>query len=114
MNKISIKSNHFFANISKIGAEILEVQNSVVNHSYLWSVNTDFWNRVSPNLFPIVGRLKNDSFQHNGQSFQMFQHGFARNLEFEVINLTDNSVSLKLTSDENTRKVYPFDFMLEI
>lgn len=114
MNKISIKSNHFFANISKIGAEILEVQNSVVNHSYLWSVNTDFWNRVSPNLFPIVGRLKNDSFQHNGQSFQMFQHGFARNLEFEVINLTDNSVSLKLTSDENTRKVYPFDFVLEI
>jgi len=114
MNKISIKSNHFFANISKTGAEILSIQNTVVNQSYFWDVDTQFWNRTSPNLFPIVGRLKNDAFQHNGQSFEMFQHGFARNLEFEIIHLTDNSVSLKLTSDENTRKVYPFDFVLEI
>ena len=114
MNKISIKSNHFFANISKTGAEILSVQNTVVNKSYFWDIDTNFWNRISPNLFPIVGRLKNDTFQYKGQSFQMFQHGFARNLEFELATLTENSVSLILKSNEDTRKTYPFDFVLEI
>ena len=114
MNKISIKSNHFFANISKTGAEILSVQNTVVNKSYFWDIDTKFWNRISPNLFPIVGRLKNDTFQYKGQSFQMFQHGFARNLEFELATLTENSVSLILKSNEDTRKTYPFDFVLEI
>lgn len=114
MNKISIKSNHFFANISKTGAEILSVQNTVVNKSYFWDIDTKFWNRISPNLFPIVGRLKNDNFQFKGQSFQMFQHGFARNLEFELSTLTENSVSLILNSNEDTRKNYPFDFVLEI
>ncbi len=114
MNKISIKSNHFFANISKIGAELLQVQNTVVNQPYLWSVDTNFWNRVSPNLFPIVGRLKNDQYQYGNQTFQMLQHGFARNLEFELANSTENSVSLILKSNEETRKSYPFDFVFEI
>ncbi len=114
MNKISLKSNHFFVNISKTGAEILSAQNLAMNKSYFWDIDPKFWNRTSPNLFPIVGRLKNDTYTHNRQEYQMFQHGFARNMEFEVSLISENSVSLILKSDENTRQLYPFDFLLEI
>ena len=114
MNKISLKSNHFFVNITKTGAEIISAHNLALNKGYFWDVDPQFWNRTAPNLFPIVGRLKNDTYIHQQKEYQMFQHGFARNMEFEVSSISENSVSLVRNSDENTRQRYPFDFLLEI
>lgn len=69
-----------------------------------------FWNRHSPVLFPIVGKLKNGKTLINGQVFEMGQHGFARDMEFEKIG--ENSYVLK--SNEETMKKFPFKFELYI
>ena len=44
----------------------------------------------------------------------MNQHGFARDMNFELINTTDNYTTYKLTSSEETKEVYPYDFNLFI
>lgn len=68
-----------------------------------------------PILFPICGNLPDDSFTYNGQKYSLKQHGFARNLPWEVGEQTTKdkaSISLTLTSNPETLAVYPFDFKL--
>ncbi|NJR57934.1 MAG: aldose epimerase [Cyanobacteria bacterium CRU_2_1] len=68
-----------------------------------------------PILFPICGNLPNNTYTYNGQSYTLKQHGFARDLPWEVINeITEGGVGigLQLTSSDRTRAVYPFDFEL--
>lgn len=114
MNTICLKNNHFLVSISKIGAEIISIENTNENKQILWTPNQTHWNRTAPNLFPIVGRLKNDEYHYNHQTFKMLQHGFARNLEFEVSKSTETSVSLILKNNEATFEQYPFEYQLEI
>ena len=68
------------------------------------------WNRHSPVLFPIVGKLKDNKTMIHGKEYEMSQHGFARDMEFEEI--AENSYVLKY--NEETLKKYPFKFELYI
>ncbi len=68
-----------------------------------------------PILFPLCGNLVDNAYTYNGQSYTLKQHGFARELPWEVVDqVTDDRVSLtlSLTSNDHTRAVYPFDFQL--
>jgi galactose mutarotase-like enzyme len=68
-----------------------------------------------PILFPICGNLPANTYTLNGQSYTLKQHGFARELPWEVVDqATDDraSITLSLTSNDQTRAVYPFDFQL--
>jgi galactose mutarotase-like enzyme len=69
-----------------------------------------FWNRHAPILFPIVGKLKNGKTEIEGKTYEMGQHGFARDMEFEEIG--ENSYLLK--SNEETLKKFPFQFELYV
>lgn len=68
-----------------------------------------------PILFPICGNLPDNTYTYNDQQYTLKQHGFARDLPWEVTDsVTQNLVSLTLVlnSNEQTRAVYPFDFQL--
>ena len=69
-----------------------------------------FWNRHSPVLFPIVGKLKDGKTIIDGNEYEMGQHGFARDMDFEEIG--ENSYVLK--SNKETKTKYPYDFELYI
>ena len=69
-----------------------------------------------PILFPICGNLPNNQYTHNQKSYTMPQHGFAREMPWQVIDQnTDSgaSLTLRLTSNSATKKVYPFDFEVD-
>lgn len=70
-----------------------------------------------PILFPICGNLPNNTYTHKGQPYQLKQHGFARDLPWQVIESSEanpnlESLILVLNSNDQTRAVYPFDFQL--
>lgn len=68
-----------------------------------------------PILFPICGNLPDNTYTYKGQQYTLKQHGFARDLPWEVTDsVTQDLVSLTLVlnSNEQTRAVYPFDFQL--
>ena len=69
-----------------------------------------------PVLFPSPGKLAGDAWARDGRAGSMKQHGFARNLAWEVTRRgTDGSasVTLSLTSSDATRSQYPWDFAVE-
>lgn len=81
---------------------------------FLWQANPKVWGRHAPVLFPIVGKLKDNQYSHNGETYTMGQHGFARDRNFELIEKTEQKLTMVLKADELSKKVYPFDFELSI
>jgi galactose mutarotase-like enzyme len=68
-----------------------------------------------PILFPICGNLPDNSYKLGKQSYTLKQHGFARDLPWEVTEQKNDdcaSLTLVLKSNRQTRAVYPFDFQL--
>jgi galactose mutarotase-like enzyme len=64
-----------------------------------------------PLLFPICGNLPNDTYQYRDRTYTLTQHGFARNLPWEVIDASSSSaLTLRLQSHEHTLDSYPFIF----
>jgi galactose mutarotase-like enzyme len=69
-----------------------------------------------PILFPICGNLPDNTYTHKGQTYALKQHGFARELPWEMLERVTHdraSIKLGLSSNDQTREVYPFDFLLE-
>ena len=71
-----------------------------------------YWKRHAPVLFPVVGKLKKNQTIINGRIFEMPQHGFARDMEFEPITKLDNFHSYVLRGNQITKNRYPYDFEL--
>ena len=73
-----------------------------------------YWKRQAPILFPIVGQLKNSQTQIEDKTYEMSQHGFARDMDFEEISKTENKHHYLLKYNEETLKKYPYKFELHV
>ena len=82
--------------------------------NYLWHGDSKYWGRRAPVLFPIVGRLKDDRYFYDEEEYKMTQHGFARDMEFELSESSDKHLLYTLNYNQQTLKIYPFKFKLEI
>lgn len=109
----TISNSTLKASIKHAGAELFSLKDHK-NKEYIWEGNPDFWAKHSPVLFPIVGTLKNNTYTINQKEYQLSRHGFARDMEFELVNKTENSVTFSLKSNTETLKKYPFEFELQL
>lgn len=107
---ITISNSLLSATINTLGAELISLVKN--NKNYIWNIDETYWNKTSPVLFPVVGRLKNDSYSFNGKTYQMTRHGFARNMEFSFDKKSDSQVIFELNETEDTKAIYPFSFKL--
>ena len=94
------------------GAELSSIYNKKTDKNMLWHGDSAFWGRKSPILFPVVGRYKNGKTTYNGKEYALGQHGFARDMEFALIEKGENKLSFSLESNEETLTKYPFKFRL--
>lgn len=108
-----LKNDFLTLQIDEFGAELISIMNNKNNTEYLWNGNPEYWKRHSPILFPFVGSVKNKSYSYQGQVYPMMQHGFARDSQFRLLSHTENEIWFVLEADEESRKIYPFDFRLE-
>ncbi|MFV7236623.1 MULTISPECIES: aldose 1-epimerase family protein [Flavobacterium] len=109
----TIKNSNLNAEIKHLGAELVSLKTNL-NKEYIWEGNPDFWGKHSPILFPIVGTLKNNSFHYGRIEYHLSRHGFARDMEFELVDKKENSATFSIQSSEETLKMYPFAFELQI
>ena len=103
----------------KLGAELTSVQYNGKEMLFqgakvLDSNGNIYWKRQAPILFPIVGQLKNSQTQIEGEIYEMSQHGFARDMDFEEISKTENEHHYMLKYNEETLKKYPYKFELHV
>lgn len=111
---ILISNNQYTITINTKGAELNSFKNNSSGKEYIWEGNPEFWGKHSPVLFPIVGALKNDSYEHEGKKYSMSRHGFARDFEFELVENKANLAAFELKQNDETLQKYPFYFTLKI
>jgi galactose mutarotase-like enzyme len=110
---IVIRSERLVAEISRHGAELIRLQDRD-GKDLLWNGCEKWWTGRAPLLFPIVGRLPNDTAMFDDETFSMRQHGFARNKQFSIVGASVSECIFGLASDDETRQQFPFDFVLEV
>ncbi|MEH0158184.1 aldose 1-epimerase family protein [Limibacter armeniacum] len=113
MMSYTIENGELKAIINTKGAELSSLKDED-GKEYIWHGDPEHWGRHSPVLFPIVGKLKDNTFIVDGVSYQMSQHGFARDMDFELIKQEKGSLLFELQSNSETLKLYPFEFVLRI
>lgn len=116
------------------GAELKSLKRKDTGTEYMWCGDAKYWGRTSPILFPFVGSVKNKEYRTQGKTYSMAQHGFARDMEFELLSQSVHSPSersssehssserssnadelwFQLRSSQETLANYPFAFLLKL
>ena len=113
--RITLTNDVLAVVIDTHGAELQSIDNIRTGRRYLWHGDKAYWGRRSPVLFPIVGSLWDGTFRMDGKEYGLGQHGFARDMEFAVMeDVPENEAWFVLEANDETMAKYPRNFRLEI
>src|SRR5574344_31942 len=106
----TIENEFFKVSVDEVGALLTSVIDKKTGQELLWQKDPAFWQNQDVVIFPVIGAPEYDVA---GKHYVcQTRHGFARTQKFTVETKTADSLTLKLTANEETRKVYPFEFEL--
>lgn len=110
---ITLRNDKLTVNIAKLGAEIKSIKDND-GIEYIWQGAPNDWEGTAPNLFPIVGRLRDGYYTVDDVRYDMVIHGFAYLFKLDVLEQSDVYVKFVLKSSAETKKQYPYDFKFTI
>ncbi|MBP3198921.1 MAG: aldose 1-epimerase family protein, partial [Butyrivibrio sp.] len=113
MNHI-IENDNLKLTVAEHGAEIKSLIRKCDNREMMWQADSAYWGRTAPVLFPVVGSYYQKKSIYEGKTYEMGQHGFARDMEFSLVSKEADKLVFELNSDDSTHEKYPFDFNLVI
>ena len=108
----TLKNEFLKVEIKTLGAELMSVKNLADGCEYIWQGDEKYWEDRAPVLFPVCSTFYKNQYTCNGKTYNMKIHGFAQNMEFDVLFSSDTELVLKIESNDFTREQYPFDFEL--
>lgn len=108
-----ISDGRLTVTLTNFAAQITSIKDEN-GKEYIWTVEPSVWKKTAPVLFPVCGSLLEDAFYHNGKRYDLPKHGFAPSKYYQVTEQTDKSVVMTITSDEETLKMYPFEFVFSV
>ena len=106
-----IKNKYLTLEVDSEGAEAIHLVYKGIN--YLRE-RDEVWDRTAPILFPIVGRLKDGVAYYEGKKITLGVHGFAAHRHFNLKEITEDKITLSDRYDEETLKLYPFKYEIEV
>ncbi len=110
----TIENNTLKLTIDEHGAEIRSLIKKADGTELMWQADSAYWGRTAPVLFPLVGNYYEKKSVYEGKTYEMGQHGFARDMDFELVEKAENEICFCLKENEDTLKKYPFKFVLGI
>lgn len=106
-----LESSYLSAEINLHGAELSSLRSK--EREYIWQADPRFWKRHAPILFPIVGKVWDNTYRVGQAEYHLPQHGFARDCDFSLINQQLGEAVLELTHTDELLSRYPYPFRLE-
>ena len=80
----------------------------------MWNGDGRFWNRHSPLLFPLVGKLRDGRTKINGETYELPKHGFVSDAPFSKIDQNDRLLVYRLESTPEMHRIFPFPFRIDV
>ena len=107
----TLKNDKLKISVNKTGAELCKITSVKNKTDFMWHADPNVWGSHAPNLFPIIGALKEDTYVFENKKYKLPQHGFVRhNEDVNLHEQTENSLTFKLTSNAVLLENYPFKF----
>lgn len=109
-NIVILKNEYLTVNIDSYGAEIKSIISE--NGDERIHQSDMFRKRSAPVLFPICGSLYDGKLRIDKEKYPMNADGFSMVSDFDIMEFTDDLAVFSLVSNDETRKIYPYDFEL--
>ncbi|MCQ2428518.1 MAG: hypothetical protein MJ137_09040 [Clostridia bacterium] len=93
MKRYILENDRLHAEGSELGGELVSLK-TADGTELLWQGGDGYWSGVSPNLFPVCGRLYGGSFTYGGREYALPCHGFLKETEMALLEKTEQSVTL--------------------
>jgi galactose mutarotase-like enzyme len=111
----TIKNELLSIGVKPAGAELCSIKNVKSDAEYIWQADPEIWSSHAPNLFPVIGVLKDGSYYYDSEKYVMPKHGFIRHNEnIRLKEQTKDKLTFQLEYSEESLKIYPFKFRFEI
>lgn len=114
MERFQIRNESLTLEIDAHGAEMKSLTDNRTGQEYLWCGDAAYWGRTSPVLFPLVGNYREKQSCFDGKWYSLSQHGFARDMDFELVSEKGDEIWFALEDSPETLEKYPFGFRLEL
>ena len=113
MENIQLKYGGTTAAVRTKGAQITSFRGTD-GKEHIWQADPAVWAQHAPVLFPVCGSIRDGVIRIAGEPYPMTKHGFTREPDFQLSHLGEDFVDLVLTADDQTKKMYPFDFAFHV
>lgn len=111
---MKIENNKYVVEFVEKGGEIFSFTNKETGMQYMYQGDSEYWSGKNPTLFPIVGSTFTKTYEAKGKTYSMKNHGIIRYATLKCTHKEDTSITFTLDADEETLKVYPYNFHYEI
>ena len=108
----TIENEYLKLTVTTWGAQVRSVVRKSDGVEHIWQADPAVWGYHAPILFPHAGKVKDGIIQAKGGRYESAQHGFARNMEHELVAMTEDTIVLELRSNEETLARFPYEFAL--
>lgn len=109
----TIQNDYVNVTIDEKGAALWSVKDSS-GHEYLWQGDPQYWKNRAPNLFPYIGRMTEGKYVLHGKTYEMNIHGFARDMLFEVEQISQEHIVFRIHDTTETYQQYPYQFEFSV
>lgn len=110
--RYSIENDSIRLTVDTHGAEAVSVVNKHSGAEMLWCGDPAVWGRHAPILFPYTGKLTGGKMIAKGMEYAGGQHGFARDVEHQLVSQSEDTLVLELQADSQTLPKWPYAFVL--
>lgn len=111
MQNIILNYNGARAEVQMRGAQLASYR-TAEGREVLWQGSE--WPQHTPVLFPVCGSVKDEKIKIAGKTYPMTKHGFTRNPDFKPVKTGSDFVDMVLEADDETKRMYPFEFRLHV
>ncbi len=113
--RYSVQNHRLRISVDQVGAELASLVNLDSGKEYIWQADPAVWASHAPVLFPIIGKLKNETTEIDGKQYAITKHGIVRNNEdLELYSQSEDRITFRLCSSAKTKAQYPYDFDFRI
>ena len=107
-----IENEYLRLSVSSRGAEMQSLFCKLDGTEHLWQGDPQLWGYRAPLLFPWCGRQVGGGFRYKGKSYAAPPHGFAREMEHELLVQKEDELLFLLKDSEQSLERWPFSFRL--
>ena len=105
----TIKSKQIELSVNSFGASMHSLK--YLGEERLWQ-GGETWASRDVVIFPVVGHA--GAYIAEGREYSPKSHGVARYSEFALVEMGEDKLVLELTSNDETKLTYPYDFILRV